>query len=281
MQAWLYGGHRRPTPSGHFPARECTPWPIVAGFHFGNPRAMRLRRTLHRSRGDHPVLAWAVRYALAAVVVGADILLIGPSPGVGWALVVFGGSLATLASGLFTRRGAEADSGTAGSALGASRRDRPDRRIPRARGQRRASAAGRRSRGPRSIARWRHAFPASSRFGVRRPVPARSARAARAPAGGAARRPATTSGRGTRSSGSRRRRRRRTSSTSSQSAECRADEGHPPRRSRRHIVDGDCRSGRRAPKPLTAHEPTRSAAAPALTVRVDRTLASMQSSSSW
>jgi len=132
MQAWLYGGHRRPTPSGHFPARGCTPWPIVAGFHFGNPRAMRLRRTLHRSRGDHPVLAWAVRYALATVVVGAGILLIGPSPAVGWALVVFGGSLATLASGLFTRRGAEADSGTAGSALGASRRDRPDRRIPRA-----------------------------------------------------------------------------------------------------------------------------------------------------
>jgi hypothetical protein len=60
---------------------------------------MRLRRTLRRSRGDHPVFDWAFRYALAAVGVGAGMLLIGPSPGVGWALIVFGGWLATLTSG--------------------------------------------------------------------------------------------------------------------------------------------------------------------------------------
>lgn len=60
---------------------------------------MRLRRTLPRSRRGHPALAWAFRYALAAVVVGTGMLLIGPSPGVGWALIVFGGCLAILTSG--------------------------------------------------------------------------------------------------------------------------------------------------------------------------------------
>jgi hypothetical protein len=70
---------------------------------------MRLRRTLRRSRADHPVFAWAFGYALAAVVVGAGMLLIGPSPGVGWALVVFGGWLATLTSGPATRPQGEAD----------------------------------------------------------------------------------------------------------------------------------------------------------------------------
>jgi hypothetical protein len=153
MHASTHGGDRRPASSGDFAARKCTPWPMVPGFGSGHPRAMRLLRTLRRSRGGHPALAWAFRYALAAVVVGAGILLIGPSPGVGWALIVFGGCLAILTSEPSTRRGGEADPGTAGSASRASRRGRHDRRIRHARGQRRASAASRRSRGSRSIAR--------------------------------------------------------------------------------------------------------------------------------
>jgi hypothetical protein len=151
MHAWPYGGARRPTSSGASAARECTPWPMVARFGSGNPRAMRLLPTLRRSRADDPVLAWAFRYALATMVAGAGILLHGPSPAVGWALIVFGGSLATLMSGPPTRREEGADPGTARSASRASRRG--DRRIEHAHGHRRASAASRLSRGPRSIAR--------------------------------------------------------------------------------------------------------------------------------
>jgi hypothetical protein len=151
MHAWPYGGARRPTSSGASAARECTPWPMVARFGSGNPRAMRLLPTLRRSRADDPVLAWAFRYALAAMVAGAGILLHGPSPAVGWALIVFGGSLATLMSGPPTRREGEADPGTARSASRASRRG--DRRIEHAHGHRRASAASRLSRAVRARSR--------------------------------------------------------------------------------------------------------------------------------
>jgi heme/copper-type cytochrome/quinol oxidase subunit 1 len=66
-----------------------------------------------------------------------------------------------------------------------------------------------------------------------------------------------------------------------ESPQRRADEGHPPRGGRRHFVGGDRSSAHRTPQPLTAQEPTRSAVAPAVIGRVDRTLVSTQSSSSW
>jgi hypothetical protein len=72
---------------------------MVAGLGLAHAQGMRQHRTLRRSRVDNPALAWAFRYALAAAVVGAGILLIGPAPGVGWALIVFAGCLATLTSG--------------------------------------------------------------------------------------------------------------------------------------------------------------------------------------
>jgi hypothetical protein len=143
VYAWPHAGHGRPAASGDFAARECTPGPMVAGLGSGHSGAMRLRRTLRRSRGDDPVFAWAFRYALAAVVVGAGMLLIAPSPGVGWALIVFGGWLATFTSGPTTRPQGEASPSTAGSASRASRRRGPDRRIRHERGRRRAGAASR------------------------------------------------------------------------------------------------------------------------------------------
>jgi hypothetical protein len=110
VHPWPHAGHARPLASGDFAPpvnAPLGPWslaPVQATLW-----QMRLRRTLRRSRADHPVFAWAFGYALAAVVVGAGMLLIGPSPGVGWALVVFGGWLATLTSGPATRPQGEAD----------------------------------------------------------------------------------------------------------------------------------------------------------------------------
>jgi hypothetical protein len=98
-----------------------------------------------------PALARAAGYALAAAVVGAGIVLTGPSPGVGWTLIVFGGWLAAHTAEGSNPRAGKAD--TAGSASRTSRWDRADRRIQHTRGQWRAGAAGRRPRGPRSTAR--------------------------------------------------------------------------------------------------------------------------------
>jgi hypothetical protein len=159
VYAWPHAGHGRPAASGDFAARECTPGPMVAGLGSGHSGAMRLRRTLRRSRGDDPVFAWAFRYALAAVVVGAGMLLIAPSPGVGWALIVFGGWLATFTSGPTTRPQGEASPSTAGVGLSsvASTRARPPNPT-----RARSTARGRsqpRSRGPRPIVRNRAAPP--------------------------------------------------------------------------------------------------------------------------
>jgi hypothetical protein len=136
---------------------------------------MRLRKTFRRSRGDDPVFAWAFRYALAAVVVGAGMLLIGPSPGVGWALIVFGGWLATLTSGPATRPQSEAARrrGRVGLSSVASTRPRPPNPT-----RARSTARGRgrpRSRDPRPIARAEvvalRRVSASWHFGARGDLP--------------------------------------------------------------------------------------------------------------
>jgi hypothetical protein len=112
--------HRSPGDAGGEPtAHKCTSWPMVSGFGLAHPQAMRQQRTPRRSRGDHPVLPGAVRYGFPMAVVGAGMLLIGLSPGVGWALIVFGASLAARTSQRPPRR----RSGTDPAHLGSARRE--------------------------------------------------------------------------------------------------------------------------------------------------------------
>jgi hypothetical protein len=87
-------GRRSSAPSqpiaiGHFPPTKCTPSPMVVGFGLAHPRAMRQQRTARRSGGHREVKFRAPRYAFAAAIAGAGIVLIGLSPGAGWALIAW------------------------------------------------------------------------------------------------------------------------------------------------------------------------------------------------
>jgi hypothetical protein len=148
---------RRPISSGASAARKCTPWRMVPGFGLAHHQAMPQQRTPRRFRGDHPVLTGAARYALPAAVVGAGILVIGPSPGVGWTLIVFGAWFAAHTSQRPPRRRSGTDPAHPASARRKSHRTRRAGAIDRRKRVRATTVAQPASRGPRVTAREPHA----------------------------------------------------------------------------------------------------------------------------
>ena len=74
---------------------------MVVGFRLSDGQAMRQQQTSPAQppagRVRRTVLSWAGQYALPTAVVSAGILFAELSPGVGWALIVFGASLAAFA----------------------------------------------------------------------------------------------------------------------------------------------------------------------------------------
>ena len=104
-----------------------------------------------RVRTADPVLRRAARHAFPAGVVGAGILLIALSPGVGWALIVFGGWLAALALQGRTRRKSGAEAERPAPAQRTSPRVRRERTADRPRRRRSSTVARPRPSGRASV----------------------------------------------------------------------------------------------------------------------------------
>jgi hypothetical protein len=75
---------------------------MVTAFDPRDPWAMYTQPTVRARfagiRAPSTVLRWAGSYALPAGILGAGVLLTGPSAGIGWALIVFGAGLAAVAA---------------------------------------------------------------------------------------------------------------------------------------------------------------------------------------
>ena len=82
---------------------------MVVAFRLSDGQAMRQQQTSPAQppagRVRRTVLSWAGQYALPTAVVSAGILFAELSPGVGWALIVFGASLAAFALLQFHKSG--------------------------------------------------------------------------------------------------------------------------------------------------------------------------------